>query len=495
MRQTQVMLRCSYHYGHYVSLYFVLHVMVAKQILENCMLSIFISNYSSLYWQWVKDSSGNVSIHVQKPASPESLNLEFQADGRDGEASGQPATLAGDLNRGHTISKSLSRLKRTRKTVRHLSPPRPVEPSTRLSGILMASKAANKFRKMLKTSRLNRTESPSGYDSPTGMDGTGAGPKGGRPQNGNTDAGLPGNVEGDATSFSFQGIDHLGLPTELNQPYRMRARPRQSGEEVPAVLVNQELQSIHGSRRSLSLGEIGLQRQYGQQQPDSLASLGGPTFHIPKAGQHRRSSREEVDHGQLMMTDGHKPSLDYLEKGNTVPRRPRGHPSIDQKPPATLGEGQTDADRHEGPANEATYTFGHISEQKRQSAFTLGQQLPTVTEDTQRSSERITINLPSVNGSKAQSQKKIESAIVKPKSRAGKFNLGESLVWPFGNRGSGQSDPRSEAQQLGQMKRASLHPSSGTQPPKDGPAIDPEGFQLMREKTFSTPGVFKSNQS
>ena len=150
------MLRCSHYYGPLACLYFVAHIIISKLLLENCMLAIFISNYSNIYWKLTKDISADedLEVEVEKPAEPikSAVTLRLLDMGSSPHTVGSKdvKTPAESIQRGNTFSTSLKNINFMPGQVRTLSKraltTRPTSPTFKLSGIIMASKAINKFK-------------------------------------------------------------------------------------------------------------------------------------------------------------------------------------------------------------------------------------------------------------------------------------------------------------------------------------------------------------
>lgn len=62
----EIMSRCIYHHGAYVSLYFVIPAVLLRFFLENIMLSLFLHTYSEIYWEYIKVQDNRMGINFEK---------------------------------------------------------------------------------------------------------------------------------------------------------------------------------------------------------------------------------------------------------------------------------------------------------------------------------------------------------------------------------------------------------------------------------------------
>lgn len=225
------------------------------------MLAIFISNYSNIYWKLTKDISADedLEVEVEKPAEPikSALTLRLLDMGSSPHTVGSKDinTPAESIQRGNTFSTSLKNINfmpgQVRTPSKRALTTRPTSPTFKLSGIIMASKAINKFRFMLKKGKTLIPFTPRAVTPPKFM-------KLNAIRN-LSEQYFEDNLQ-NMKSLSNRKIDNLSFEqnlktdkaTELNKPYRVQRSGKDTIEDMAEIEDNDIKQSMRGSGRSLA---------------------------------------------------------------------------------------------------------------------------------------------------------------------------------------------------------------------------------------------------
>lgn len=289
-------------------------VILARLVLENCMISVFVSTYSSLYWEFIKDNTGGFLLNEDfEKQMAQSIRGDKLSRSPTFKELSVPIPEEGDKspNRTNTLGSSVRNLPSRRKEVKRPTLNRPIvsQAQTKLNGAIMVSRAANKFKLILK--RNKDSNSPKSQKSIMGFSFLNRGAI--RDLSNESFGENQGSQANSMTIRDFGNVTYQDLEEkvqepnrELNKPYRVKRSAHNSDHQLMPI---NEIKSNFGSRRSIPLAENKMEESDGEADI-AKGKYQLPRIHLPGMDTHKRAQNFEFGEGskhyerQISIEDG-----------------------------------------------------------------------------------------------------------------------------------------------------------------------------------------------